>query len=320
MRTALIAAAISLAAPVAASEFDLGVPVDCTLGQTCHIQNLMDRDEGPGVRDYHCGDLAYDGHKGTDFALPTLADMHRGVNVLAAAEGRVAAIRNDMADEIYDPARAARIKGRECGNGLVIRHTGGWETQYCHMKSGSVLVKPGDMVKRGAVLGQIGLSGKTTFPHLHLALRKDGRKTDPFDVTGEGVCGAQAESIWLETPSYVPGGLILSGFADRIPAYDAVKAGQAGRAELAATADALVLFALAYGGHAGDQIELQITGPDGVVTKERAVLARNQAQFFRATGKRLRGDAWPAGVYQGHVRMLRDDVELDRQQVQITLR
>lgn len=320
MRAALIAVTLSLAAPIAASEFSLGFPVDCTLGQTCHIQHLMDRDAGPGARDFQCGNLTYDGHKGTDFALQTLVDMQRGVNVLAAAAGTVAATRDDMPDVEYDPAKDDLVSGKECGNGLVIRHPEGWETQYCHMKSGSVLVSPGDRVDRGTVLGQVGLSGKTTFPHLHLSLRKDGQKTDPFDVGGDGSCGATAESIWSETPPYVPGGLILVGFADRMPGYDAVKAGQAAMKNMPRDAGALVLFGLAYGGHAGDQIELQVTGPEGAVISEKVTLTRNQAQFFRAAGKRVGVSGWPIGIYTGTVRIVRDAKELDRQKVQMTIR
>ncbi len=320
MWAALFAVSLAVAAPVAAGDIVLGFPVDCTLGQTCHIQHLMDRDDGPAVQDFNCGALTYEGHKGTDFALPTLVEMRRGVNVLAAAPGVVTAARDGMADTSYDPAQADRVEGRECGNGMVIRHGDGWETQYCHLKSGSVLVRPGDRLERGTVLGQIGLSGKTTFPHLHLSLRKDGKKTDPFDISGAGACDTQLDSVWAETPDYVPGGLILAGFADHMPSYAAVKAGETAMDSLPEAAGALVLYGLAYGGHAGDRIELHITGPEGEVAKEDTILERNQAQFFRATGRRLRGDSWPRGTYDGTVRMLRDGVELDQKHVVVTVR
>ena len=73
-----------LAAPAAADP-TLSLPIDCVLGETCHIQQFVDRDPGPGAGDFRCGGLSYDGHKGTDFAIPTLADMARGVAVLASA-------------------------------------------------------------------------------------------------------------------------------------------------------------------------------------------------------------------------------------------
>ena len=43
-----------------------------------------------------------------------------------------------------------------------------------------------------------------------------------------------------------------------------------------------------------------------------APLERTQAQLFRATGLRARGDAWPEGGYSGEVRLIRDGTEIDR--------
>ncbi len=43
------------------------------------------------------------------------------------------------------------------------------------MRKGTLRVKPGDIIKRGQILGLIGLSGNTTFPHVHLAVRHAGR-------------------------------------------------------------------------------------------------------------------------------------------------
>ena len=54
---------------------DLALPVDCTLGETCYIQQYFDHDPSTVWGDFTCGTLAYDGHDGTDFALPTRAAM-----------------------------------------------------------------------------------------------------------------------------------------------------------------------------------------------------------------------------------------------------
>ena len=56
LRAAL--AAVLLAAPVAASDISLSLPVDCVPGETCHFQNYVDRDPGPGAADYRCGGLS----------------------------------------------------------------------------------------------------------------------------------------------------------------------------------------------------------------------------------------------------------------------
>ena len=111
------------------SELHLSLPVACEIGTVCTIQNYVDRDPGPGARDYTCGRLAYDGHKGTDFRLPDASWLKRNIAVLAAAPGTVIAVRNDLPDHMpghYDPEK---IKGQESGNGVLIDHGSGWHTQ-----------------------------------------------------------------------------------------------------------------------------------------------------------------------------------------------
>nr|WP_309501337.1 hypothetical protein [uncultured Roseovarius sp.] len=83
------------AAPAAATERpELGLPVACTLGETCHVQQYVDYDPGPGLRDFMCRSLSYDGHKGTDFALNLLqADAGgRGLRRDGAVVDRMQAI------------------------------------------------------------------------------------------------------------------------------------------------------------------------------------------------------------------------------------
>ncbi|MBY6066720.1 M23 family metallopeptidase [Leisingera aquaemixtae] len=313
MRLAALLALIPLAAPAAAGDFRLQFPLDCTLGETCHIQQFVDRDPGPGARDFTCGTLSYDGHKGTDFALPFLSDMHAGVQVRAAADGVVRGTRNTMADQYATAENADSIDGKECGNGVVLRHGGGWETQYCHMKRGSVRVESGQKVKAGDVLGEVGLSGKTQFPHLHLSVRKDGAVVDPFAPQALETCGtAEGETLWADLPAYQPGGVMGAGFSTAVPDYGAVKSGLADEAPLAADAPAFVFWAYAFGGQAGDALELTVTGPGGEFVSHSEALNKNQAQFFRAAGRRLRGGQWPAGSYTGIARLLRDGQEIGR--------
>jgi hypothetical protein len=281
----------------------------------------MDRDPGPGVRDFTCGDLSYDGHKGTDFALPTLAHMARGVDVLAAAPGRVRAARDGMPDQKFGAANADDVAGRECGNGVVLLHPGGFETQYCHLKSGSIAVRPGDEIRRGDVLGQVGLSGKTQFPHLHLSVRRDGVEIDPFDPAMSDACGGGGPGLWSSpAPSYRAGGLSEAGFTDALPAYDDVLAGTAARGALPQDAPAMVLFGLAYGGRMGDTLRFDLTGPGGTVLNQELQLDKDQAQFFRAVGKRRRDAAWQAGRYLGVIEFRRGNTLLDRHTVEIRVR
>jgi len=308
-----------VAAPALAGDIVLGLPIDCTLGESCYIQQYVDVDPGPTAEDYRCGPLSYEGHKGTDFAVTSLAAMRAGVSVLASAPGRVKALRDGMADQLMTEANRDQSSGRECGNGVVIDHGDGWETQYCHMKSGSIAVREGQEVAQGDVLGQVGLSGYTQFPHVHLSVRHDGAMIDPFAPDG-GVCGAApTRDLWEKTPPYQPGGLIGAGFATRVPSYEAVKAGTAAATALDHQAPALVLYGYAFGGRQGDVIEITINGPNGQVITHSEGLKKTQAQLFTAAGKRQPPGGWPKGRYVGIVRLLRGGQEIDSKRVEIAI-
>src|SRR5690606_36681308 len=89
------------------------LPVACAPGVDRYVQNYFDHVPGPGVRDPRCGGLTYDGHDGTDFALPTDADLARGVAVLAAAPGTIRAVRDGMEDIPQGRPGAPDVTDRE---------------------------------------------------------------------------------------------------------------------------------------------------------------------------------------------------------------
>ncbi|MFO6464665.1 M23 family metallopeptidase [Jannaschia sp. KMU-145] len=302
-RVAAIALAAFVAPPAAAQEFRLALPLDCTLGETCDIQQYVDADPGPGARDYTGGFQAYDGHQGTDFRVPDLEAMAAGVPILAPAPGTVAGIRNTVPDGTFP-------EGQDCGNGLRIDHGGGWSTQLCHFAQGSVTVTPGDRVQTGDVLGRMGMTGRTQFPHVHITVRRGDTVVDPF-----------VEGLWSDPPDYAPGGLLSAGFSDAIPEFDAIRAGTADAAELPVTAPALVLWGQVFGGQAGDVVRLSITGPGGRdVFATEQVLERTQALLFRAGGRRLREARWRGGDYVGRVELDRNGTVIDAIETRIALR
>lgn len=308
MRATLVAAAFATlaAGPLAARDIILNPPIDCDLGTDCFVQQYVDHDPSGKSMDFRCSNLSYNTHQGTDFALRSLEQMRRGVNVIAAAPGTVRATRDGMEDRLFRTGDSARLSGRECGNGVMVDHGGGWTTQYCHLKRGSIQVSKGDRVRKSTVLGQVGLSGRTQFPHVHLTVRKDGEVVDPFDPDGTITCNAPStQTLWQTPVPYRPGGVLTVGFADAVPRFDDVKAGRAAAATLPVDAPALVIFGYAFGGKAGDQMRLQITGPQGAFMDETVTLDKNQAQFFRAVGKRLTTNAWPRGTYSGTVTLMR---------------
>lgn len=316
MRFGLILLCLSAASPASARDPVLSVPLKCTLGLDCYIQNYVDADPSPGAADFTCGTLSYDGHTGTDFALPTVVDMWNGVEVLAAAPGTVTATRDGMDDYPQGVEAAPDVSGKECGNGVVVDHGGGWNTQYCHMMNGSIQVKKGQRVTATTVLGKVGLSGQTQFPHVHLAVRHDGKVVDPFNPEGVISCGPEAISngtLWNADMNYVPGGLLSIGVSTEMPAYDMVKAGTAGKGQFSTSDPALVVFGFAYGGLADDIMRLSISGPEGELVGYDAPIEKAQAQLFRGAGKRSPG-AWPPGGYRAMVQLIRNDHVIDQRQ------
>ncbi len=318
--------ALSLAAtPVVAREIPLGFPLDCVLGETCFIQNYPDADGGPGAADFTCGPQSYDGHKGTDIALTSLAAMQSGVSVLAAAPGRVTAIRDGETDVLKTTPSPGNPTGKDCGNGVVIDHGGGWETQYCHMQRGSVSVQPGQRVAMGTALGRVGLSGLTQFPHLHLSVRKNGDPVDPFAPDNIATCIDQnadttSNQMWLDPIPYAPGGVIAVGFHDTLPDFAQVKSGTLDRTEFDASGPALVLWANLFAGRSGDVVTLTISGPDGVFFETEITLEKTQAQLFRAGGHRLHDGNRDPGLYTGTVVLKRAGQMIDRMETQVFLR
>ena len=160
----------------------LSVPIACETGRNCLIQNYVDQGGGQGPRDYRCGFLTYEGHRGIDIRVTDSAWGRQGVPVLAAADGRVRAVRDGMPDVSVLISGKETVAGREAGNSVVIEHGNGWETQYAHLRRGSVAVRPGDPVARGQVLGLVGLSGNTEFPHLHFEVHVNGVQRNPSAV------------------------------------------------------------------------------------------------------------------------------------------
>ena len=146
-----------------------------------------------------CGTLTYDNHNGTDFRLTSREAERAGVDVIAAAEGRIVSVRDGQPDVSVRANGKEAVRGVECGNGVRIAHSGGFETQYCHMARGSVRVQAGQAVKAGQPLGRVGLSGMTEYPHLHFTVRREGKVVDPFAYgASPGTCG-EGNSLWEQS-------------------------------------------------------------------------------------------------------------------------
>lgn len=103
---------------------------------------------------YHSGIDITTGHSGTPFVAP--AD---GVVILAAKK----------------PFTLE-------GNLLMIDHGMGLNSAFLHCSQ--ILVKVGDHVKQGQVIGKIGMTGRATGPHLHWSIKWENARLDPLLFTG----------------------------------------------------------------------------------------------------------------------------------------
>ena len=111
-------------------------------------QGLFGRGYGSGEGGYH-------------LAIDIAGEM--GVDVMAAAPGVVGYVGNEL---------------RGYGNVVLVVHPGGWVTLYGHNKR--VLVHPGEHVRQGQTIAELGSTGRSMGPHVHFELIYQGRNCDPL--------------------------------------------------------------------------------------------------------------------------------------------
>ncbi|MCI2122484.1 MAG: M23 family metallopeptidase, partial [Bacteroidales bacterium] len=107
-------------------------------------------------------------HEGIDLLAPI------GTDVLATATGVVIAVSNSKSG---------------FGKAVTISHGNGLSTFYCHLND--ILVRRGQKITQGDVIGRVGNSGTSFAPHLHYAVFRDGVVQDPVnyffaDLDGKG--------------------------------------------------------------------------------------------------------------------------------------
>ena len=289
----------------------LDLPVDCEMGKICVVQHYVDMDPGPGAQDHTCGSLSYDGHDGIDIRTLRYAQMYDGVDVLAAAAGVVRRTRDGMSDmTIRDEAAITALGGRKAGNAVVIDHGDGWETQYSHLKRDSVVVRPGDRVEAGQRIGQIGLSGKTQFPHVEFSLRRHGKWVDPFTGRAPGSgCGEPANGLWSDAAraalEYHPGGLLGGGISGEVLDYPAFLELTSVPSPSSAS-PVMIAWAVGWGVREGDIWTLRLTDPAGTVLAEKTdTIAKHRPRWYRYLGRKRPAGGWPSGTYQASIEIVR---------------
>jgi murein DD-endopeptidase MepM/ murein hydrolase activator NlpD len=115
------------------------------------------------TRGMAAGDSSGETHQGIDLAVPV------GAEVRAAGAGAVKATGSDPAYGLF----------------VLLEHRDGYESMYGHLSR--VLVSQGDVVRAGQVIALSGNTGRSSAPHLHFEVRRQGRSVDPLSLVREGV-------------------------------------------------------------------------------------------------------------------------------------
>lgn len=124
--------------------------------------------------------------------------LHSGVDYAAPMGSRIYA----SGDGVVKRAQWAGGYGRY----VVIRHNSEYSTGYAHMSGFARGIKPGVRVKQGQVIGYVGSTGRSTGPHLHFEVIKNGKKVDPLKIqaaTGTNLSGKELQRFKAEIKKIV---------------------------------------------------------------------------------------------------------------------
>ncbi|MFT5479138.1 MAG: murein DD-endopeptidase MepM/ murein hydrolase activator NlpD [Bacteroidia bacterium] len=111
-------------------------------------------------------------HAGMDFTAPTGTEVH------------------STGDGVIEKVEAQRWG---YGKSIVVNHGFGYKTRYAHLSK--FMVKPGQKVTRGQVIGLVGSTGKSTAPHLHYEVEVNGQKQNPTSFYYNDLTSAQYEEM-----------------------------------------------------------------------------------------------------------------------------
>lgn len=306
-------------------KFDL--PVDCVIGSNCWIQNYFDHQAGPSYQDYACGFLTYDGHKGTDFRVSDEETMRSGVPVVAAASGVVLGVRDGEPDIPVSIRGETNVSAKEAGNGVLVDHGNGWQTQYSHLLKGSVSVAKGQRVEQGQRLGLVGESGNAEFPHVDFSVRYKGVPVDPFQPTEYALCSPEmaSDALWGDKArlllSYIPTAILQVGVTDHIPNRLEAQGGKLSSQQLSTRSPGLVFWTQIMGMRDGDRVYLKINQPDGRLFVETVqTIQGNKAVWVGGVGQRRSTSTWMRGEYSGSISVLRQNKVIAESRTTLFLR
>ncbi|MET7879952.1 M23 family metallopeptidase [Micromonospora sp. DT68] len=168
---------------------------------------------------FACDDVwrmsTYPGHDDYDIDMFATSGSTAGRPILASAAGTVAYAGYDSG----------------AGNYVKLDHGGGWESLYLHMVSTPV-VRTGQQVDQGQLLGKVGTTGNSSGEHLHHEQRRDGNKVEshfngaPSGITTDGSPSGEPKSPEVRAVSANCGNVSVYGaLADGRLTYSAIESG-----------------------------------------------------------------------------------------------
>jgi hypothetical protein len=157
------------------------------------------KDEGNYPKDYYC----------------------YGQNVIAPADGSVVEVEDGIDDNTIGDVNTSK----NWGNTIIIKHAEGLFSKLSHLQKGSIVVKVGDNIHYGQIIGKVGNSGRSPYPHLHFQLQstpyigsktlkyplsvflEDGKeiKTFSYPLTGQKVKTVEADTLLKKAFNLIPG-------------------------------------------------------------------------------------------------------------------
>lgn len=283
------------------SKFQLQFPVKCQINKDCWIVNYVDDDSSTNWHDYKNGRETYNGHTGTDIAIKDISKMKQGIDVVAAAGGFVIATRDGMPDKNALSQDLSQLQNIACGNRVAIKHTGGWITDYCHMKNGSIKVKKGDIVTTGQKLGEIGMSGLTEFPHLHINVQQGNQFYDPFTGHARYTRGA-ISPLWsasiFQQLAYKPLVVYNVGISDEIPSLLNIRNEKYKSNQLSSNSNMIILWIDAFHVELNDSIDVLVKAPNGTpFIKQHILIDKPNAKKLLYLGRRVPQNGFTKGNY-----------------------
>lgn len=271
-------------ADVAVAVTGLEEPIVGTLNEDFFYTNYVDEGSGTAIRDYTCGPKTYDGHQGVDIVLPSFARMDAGVDVVAAAPGTVV----EAHDGEFDRQKAW---SNAPWNDVIIDHDGQLRTVYGHLKSGSVAVTVGQSVAAGTKLGEVGSSGRSDMPHLHLELVQGGTFTDPYG----GTCSSGRRYFLAPLPYQDEFRMIAAEVSDLAMDIDIIKDGLPPATTIDENDAQATAWVHLHNGRTGAQVVFTFRRPDGVALDDIDVTLPSfySMSWWWAWWDRWLLDPWP---------------------------